>query len=253
MEVYLLTAKGVIEAMERNAVHAALTCTGNECQLSGKAHEYKQFLSNIIAKGHESVLEHINLTFRIEDISRALLQELARHRHISLSVQSTRHALKKIFASEVQIEHLCANLEDILVNAADALPVSVARTDGALDNMRCLEQAMSSAIDVFKHLAAMDTQFEGFVPDYIKYLIPECMPTSLLMTVNVRELRHIFKLRSGPEALLEFRRLVKSIYYTIPKDYIYLFKDVLPEAIYKAFWFHDDGVENAEACDGCEA
>ena len=40
--------------------------------------------------GHMSVLEHINFTFHITGVSRALLAQLSRHRHISLSVRSQR-------------------------------------------------------------------------------------------------------------------------------------------------------------------
>jgi len=43
---------------------------------------------------HSSTLEHINYTFDIDGISRACLQELARHRHASLSVKSTRYTLR---------------------------------------------------------------------------------------------------------------------------------------------------------------
>ena len=45
---------------------------------------------------HASTLEHLTYTFYIEGISRALLQELARHRMASLSVKSTRYTLKEL-------------------------------------------------------------------------------------------------------------------------------------------------------------
>ena len=45
---------------------------------------------------HASTLEHINYSFDIDGISRACLQELARHRMQSLSVKSTRYTLKEL-------------------------------------------------------------------------------------------------------------------------------------------------------------
>jgi len=45
---------------------------------------------------HASTLEHLVYTFFIQGISRALLQELARHRMASLSVKSTRYTLKEL-------------------------------------------------------------------------------------------------------------------------------------------------------------
>ena len=49
-----------------------------------------------IAKGckatsHNSVLEHTSFVFHISGVSRALLAQLSRHRHISLSVASQRY------------------------------------------------------------------------------------------------------------------------------------------------------------------
>jgi len=49
-----------------------------------------------IKNKHSSTLEHINYTFDIDGISRACLQELARHRMASLSVKSTRYTLKEL-------------------------------------------------------------------------------------------------------------------------------------------------------------
>ena len=60
------------------------------------------------------------------------------------------------------------------------------------------------------------------------------------MTVNLRELRHIFKLRSQPAALLEFRRLVLALYETIPKEHHYLFDDVLHDGVFSLPEANDD-------------
>ncbi len=49
-----------------------------------------------IWSGNSSTLEHLVYSFYIQDISRALLQELARHRVASLSVKSTRYTLKEL-------------------------------------------------------------------------------------------------------------------------------------------------------------
>ena len=49
-----------------------------------------------------------------------------------------------------------------------------------------------------------------------KYLLPECVLTKLVMTVNLRELRHIYKLRSAPPALPEFQELMRLIADALP-------------------------------------
>ena len=50
---------------------------------------------------HASTLEHLVYNFYIQGISRALLQELARHRIASLSVKSTRYTLKELKNEEI--------------------------------------------------------------------------------------------------------------------------------------------------------
>ena len=49
---------------------------------------------------HASTLEHLYYNFYIQGVSRALLQELARHRLASLSVKSTRCTLKDLKIDE---------------------------------------------------------------------------------------------------------------------------------------------------------
>src|SRR5690606_243597 len=52
---------------------------------------FRSYLVNILRQGHESVLEHASVTFYVEGVSRALLAELTRHRHLSFSVVSERY------------------------------------------------------------------------------------------------------------------------------------------------------------------
>lgn len=228
MKVTLLN-KDAFADMAHNAVHAALTCTGNEHKLTET--NIKSFLCKIIEKGHDSILEHINLTFRIDGVSRALLQELARHHHISMSVQSTRSTIKKILTSPDKVQRLLGELSEILLLASDVLPETVKKTERNLYNARRLYAALEHSTGVFHELAQMDGGADALVPDYIKYLIPECMPTSLIMTANVRALRNIFFLRSQPAALLEFRRLVAHLYKAIPEGWDILFANVLHSAV----------------------
>lgn len=69
--------------------------TGRGCYKSWKMPNPKTavnegYLGNILEQGHYSVMEHGSVTFYVEDVSRALLLELERHRHISFSVESQR-------------------------------------------------------------------------------------------------------------------------------------------------------------------
>ena len=196
MEVELITEFSLLSGMEYNAAYAMLTCHANTKKL--RQEPAKSFVKKAMELGHESILEHINLTFEIKDLSRACLQELARHRHVSLSVESTRHTLKKQLADgEIGL----------------SLPESM---DEGLETL--IKAYLTTLFDYVK-------QHPDVPNDVLKYAMPECLSTNLIMTLNVRELRHIVKLRSAPAALGEFRYLACQLVKAIPEDYRYWVED----------------------------
>lgn len=181
MEVKLMTPTDFIKTMEHNAAYAMLTCHANTEKL--KETDPRVFIEKAIKEGHESILEHITLTYEVNNLSRACLQELARHRLISLSVESTRHTLKEKINKEEWITKYLNTLDD-------------------------------------------NQQYELDLPnDTLKYFIPELWPTNLVITTNIRELRHIVKLRTAPAALKEFRFLAVNFVEVVPNEFKYLLED----------------------------
>ena len=194
MDVKLLTSTQSIQDMENFAALAALTCHANTDKMSNEDYLPSDTLKNIIKAGHESVLEHINLTFKIEGLSRACLQELARHRHISLSVESTRHTLRK------QTEYT-----------------------PFFDNLT--KEQWRFGMDFVRFADA----HPDMPNDELKYFIPEFWPTNLIITLNIREFRHILNLRTAPAALKEFRVLARSMFHEVPDEFKYLLQDCVHE------------------------
>ncbi|WP_432416779.1 FAD-dependent thymidylate synthase [Paenibacillus polymyxa] len=64
---------------------------GNVASDGAGGTEADRLFRHITRSGHTSTLEHITYTFAIEGVSRALLAQLTRHRHLSFSVQSQRY------------------------------------------------------------------------------------------------------------------------------------------------------------------
>ena len=190
-----ITSSASIKDMEDFAALAALTCHAN----AEKPYVPHEVLGRIINARHESILEHINLTYSVKRISRACLQELARHRHISLSVESTRHTLKKILR---QSDNECW------------YPLA-----GVLDIQWKTTRPFTDL------LVAMLKDNPDIPNDELKYYLPEFWPTNLILTANVRALRHILKLRTDPAALNEFRVLGYSLYEAVPEEYKYMLED----------------------------
>lgn len=183
------------------ALVAGLTCTGNEDKQASYTPE--KFLKKLSEDGHESVLEHISYSFQIEGISRALLQELARHRHASLSVQSTRWALQKVIKGEEAIEPV------LPVEHMTPMQITYAKA------------AFYTALSDIKVFIG-----QGASNDVIKYYLPESFPTKLVWTVNARSLRNVFKLRTSKRALVEFQELCYHLYQQLPYQHLSLYTDV---------------------------
>lgn len=81
--------------------------TGRGCYKSWKlpnpdTADNEGYTSNVLDHMHFSVFEHGTVTFWVEGVSRALLLELERHRHISFSVESQRYVnTRKVHAEPV--------------------------------------------------------------------------------------------------------------------------------------------------------
>ncbi len=152
---------------------------------------------------HSSTLEHLVYSFYIKGISRACLQELARHRIASLSVKSTRYTLKELKNEE------SFSLHDI--NRAKKYLVLT-------DN----DQVNEMSIKALENLRIILKN--GISNDKAKYCLPESYKTELTWTINARSLQNFLTLRSDKAALWEIRDLAKNIYQSLPDEHKYLFK-----------------------------
>ena len=151
---------------------------------------------------HASTLEHLVYTFYIQGISRALLQELARHRIASLSVKSTRYTLKELKSEESFTCRDTSRAKKYLVMTDNEKVNEMSII--ALENLRLILK-------------------EGISNDKAKYCLPESYKTELTWTINARSLQNFITLRSSKSALWEIQELAHKLYDSLPKEHQYLF------------------------------
>jgi thymidylate synthase (FAD) len=156
---------------------------------------------------HSSTLEHLTYTFYISGVSRALLQELARHRIASPSVKSTRYTLKELkeensFLNEDGKQRAEKYLVFTDIDSVDKASIN------ALENLRVV-------------------LLSGVSNDRAKYCLPESYKTELTWSINARSLQNFLSLRSGKSALWEIQDLASMIYDSLPSDHKYLFEECL--------------------------
>jgi len=210
-----------------------------------KSEKPETFLKRAIKAGHESVLEHITLTYEVNNLSRACLQELARHRHISLSVESTRHTLKKIFTDDNKLIQQAQNIEKNTM-----LSLSLISLNGFIksvlpefkeidtENKKGFIRLDIALLAILRYMSTNGkaVQQDGSLNenssvsnDLLKYYLPEFWPTNLVLTANIRALRELIMKRTNPAALKEFQVLARKFVEAVPDEFKYLLEDCVHE------------------------
>lgn len=190
--------------------HAIRTCWQSFDKSDHGGQKDKELIDRVGNKyKHASTLEHLVYTFYIQGISRALLQELARHRMASLSVKSTRYTLKELKEAK-------PFNEDDFEGASRYI---VLTGDERVDKMSI--KALNNLQSLLK---------ENIGNDIAKYALPECYKTELTWTINARSLQNFLYLRSSKSALWEIRKLSFTIFDNLPDDHKYLFEDFLQKS-----------------------
>ena len=155
---------------------------------------------------HASTLEHLFYNFYIKGISRACLQELARHRIASLSVKSTRYTLKEL---KNESEFKPNDFED-------ASRYIVLTSNEFVDN------ASINALENLRQILNQNTSL-----DIAKYCLPESYKTELSWSINARSLQNFLSLRSSKSALWEIRDLANLIYQNLPQEHKFIYQDFI--------------------------
>ncbi|MFC3867813.1 FAD-dependent thymidylate synthase [Helicobacter equorum] len=160
---------------------------------------------------HSSTLEHLFYNFYIKGISRACLQELARHRIASLSVKSSRYTLKELKHCESFLP-----LDSINLTRAQQFLVF------------CQEPKVNEAsVYALENLRVLLNQ--GISNDLAKFCMPESYKTELSWSINARSLQNFLSLRSSKSALWEIQNLAHAIFDALPDSHKYIFEHCLQQ------------------------
>jgi len=209
--------------------HAIRTCWQSFDKSDEGGEKDKELIHRVGNKfKHASTLEHLNYTFYIAGISRALLQELARHRMASPSVKSTRYTLKELKSEE---------------SFTDGMSMSELKTKYTIPSEVYADKHMKRAEKYLVWTGELGVDFssvvalenlrlmlvDGIKNDRAKYCLPESYKTELTWSINARSLQNFIALRSSKSALWEIRDLARAIFDTLPSEHQYLFEEFIQE------------------------
>lgn len=169
-------------------------------------------LSKAMENGHESVIEHDKFSFLVEGVSRALLAQLTRHRIASFSVQSQRYVtLQGGFPYVIPPKIAALGSEAVKVYAAQMEQIGLWYDEWL--------QRLNVAYPEDKN------------EEDARFVLPNACQTKLLVTMNDRELRHFFSLRTCRRAQWEIRAMADEMLRICKAEAYDLFKDAGPGCV----------------------
>ena len=170
-----------------------------DCESAQDEEKMLKLISKVVSSGHYSTIEHIQVSFAISNISRACSHQLVRHRHMSFSQKSQRYVKEK-----GQFDYL---------------------TPDTIENNPELKQKFD---DFMGKISAfyLELTEAGIPAEDARAVLPNAASTSMVASLNLRELIHLANLRLCTRAQKEIRILVKRMCDVLIKEEPWL-KDYL--------------------------
>ena len=175
----------IITPIDREAILRHIELCGRVCYKSeGNISEgsAERLIKHMLDRGHESPIEHFSISVRVI-CDRGVSHEWVRHRIASYSQESTRYCnyAKDKFGNEITFIKPAG-----IDVGADAYSVWAA----------AMKDAERSYLDLLKL---------GVAPENARSVLPNSLKTEFICTMNLREWRHFFELRTSPAAHPDMR------------------------------------------------
>ena len=162
-----------------------------------------QFIKNILKSGHESVIEHEKISVRII-CDRGVSHEIVRHRIASYSQESTRYCnySKDKFGKELTL-------------------IKPVFWDESSEEYKIWYDSMLKIEETYNCLIEM-----GAKPQEARSVLPNSLKTEIVVTMNLREWRHFFKLRTSERAHPQMREVACEILKKFKTEIPVVFDDI---------------------------
>ena len=144
-----------------------------------------KLIKHVVNSGHESTIEHQQLTFLISGVSRSLTHQLVRHRLCSYSQQSQRYVEFK----DGVFEYITPRK---IFNNNEALAL--------------FTRTMTTLSEAYDNLIKL-----GIPAEDARAVLPNACSSNITMSLNLRELRHFIGERACTCAQEEIRTLANKM------------------------------------------
>lgn len=159
----------------------------------------QRFVKSVIKSGHESVLEHAKITVRVV-CDRGISHEIVRHRLASYSQESSRYVQ---YTGEMIFIKPCF-------------------WDESSEEYKAWYSSMEQAEKSYNFLV---TEL-GCKPEEARSVLPNSLKTEIIMSMNLREWRHFFKMRLSHRAHPQMREVAQLIFDELHSRVPIVFDDI---------------------------
>ncbi len=188
---------------------AGRTCYKSEDKITKNSAE--KFIKMIIKNSHYSVIEHVNMSVRII-CDRGVSHEIVRHRLVSYSQESTRYCN---YAGEVTF----------------IIPPWIDIEEGEYALPYYEDQPGYPELFWYKSLIHAEKEYKnllysGWSPQQARSVLPNSLKTEIIVSANMREWIHIFKLRTSKAAHPQMREIMIPLLKEVERKIPIIFDDI---------------------------
>lgn len=189
------------QAILQHIEQVGRVCYKSEDKITEESAE--KFVAGIIRSGHEAVIEHFNITVKFTT-DRGISHEIVRHRIASYAQESTRYCnySRERFGEEITV----------------IKPIDIPNDGLEFD---IWEEAVKKAERYYFRLLNC-----GCKPQTARAVLPTCTKTEIVMTMNLREIRHFIKLRASAAAHPDIRILARNLLQQLKAQIPVVFDDL---------------------------
>ncbi len=169
-----------------------------------------KFVEMLRKRGHESVLEFSSMTVRFDNISRGFAHELVRHRLASFVQESTR----RVDESDFKV----------------VIPPTKDPDERFVELVLPNEGSQKTKISFREWMALNEQMYRGlreagWACEDARQVLPIGIKSQITIKANLREWRHIFKLRCARNAHWEIRGIMLNLLKEVQKIIPIVFDD----------------------------
>jgi len=192
----------ILTKVDGNEVLKMIEVAGRVCYKSEDSiteDSSKKFVEMLIKRGHEAMIEHYNITAKFV-CDRGVSHEIVRHRVASYAQESTRYCdyNKDKFGSQITYIQPCWFENDYSNYSSKELEELLELNELEEEWLNVMYDTEQSYLKLIKL---------GWKAQQARSILPNSLKTEIIMTANLREWRHFFKLRTASVAHPQMREV----------------------------------------------